>query len=181
MVIRFLALFLLALFSVTSNAQGPKGTLTFLQPGDDYTIRFSGDVDLFTKSKSSVAYGQTSDGQRIPVTTSIKHTVTTFRVIELGPSQWTLLEHPAVLTEAGVWNRKLASAAKLVPATIEKLEETEEGQKRLEKLRQFSEESVETSRTWVNLSHAIAISPLPETDSQPRLSFDISVSRAEAK
>ncbi len=172
-------LLLVCAWTTTCVAESPVSTtsLTFLRNGADYTIQFPTHLGAFTKETSSVAYGTVSDGQRFPVTTKFTHIVSAFTVRELGPSQWALLEHPSSLSDAATWNLKLASAAKLTPENILHFQSTDEGKKRLAQLQKFATAPINTSRTWVNLSHAIAIAPLPTEDIEPEISVNVSVSK----
>ncbi|TWT79705.1 hypothetical protein CA13_11120 [Planctomycetes bacterium CA13] len=173
------AAFLLIAAATTCGAETPANTsgLPFLQIDTDYHVQFPDHIKAFTRISSSVDYGKTSSGQRIPVTTKVTHVVTVFTIRELGPSQWALLEHPSSLSDAATWNLQRTSAAKLNSQNIKKLQSTDDGKKRLEDLRRYAKNSVDTTQTWVNLAHAFAISPLPTEDTRPKISVNVTIGK----
>ncbi|WP_146462644.1 hypothetical protein [Rubripirellula tenax] len=69
----------------------------------------------------------------------------------------------------------LASAAKITPESVEKMQSSEDGKERLKKLRKFAAVSIETTRTWVNLSLALAISRLSTVDTKPEVSLSVKI------
>ncbi|NNE34352.1 MAG: hypothetical protein HKN13_03895, partial [Rhodothermales bacterium] len=68
--------------------------------------------------------------------------------------------------DASKWNGKLAAEALLNADYIAALDKKESGSQELKRLRTLAAQQVPTAHTWVNLSHAITISP-PSKDPLP--------------
>jgi hypothetical protein len=150
-------------------AQGGReapGELGFLKTGKDYLIRFSNDIDLFMSTKSGISEtsyttedGETRPGR--PATWRVTLRVEFFRVVRLGGGSWALLEHPEKDDDIAHWNGKRRAMATLGSEVARELEATPEGRERLEKLREAAAREIATTRTWVNLGHAVAIADVP--------------------
>ena len=152
--------------------------LSFLESGRDYIIRFPGDQHLFKVKKSGVTSTtyRADDGSRRagrPARWTLTLTVEIFRVVEFGGGSWVLLEHPSEQDDFVKWNRKRRAMAQL--SGMSALEDTSipgppEG---LQKLQEAAALEIPTERTWVNLSHAIAIRDVPtgplDNDASARL------------
>ncbi len=148
------------------DGQAAPSELGFLETGKDYVIRFSNDIDLFTMTKSGVSEttyttenGETKKGR--PATWRMTLRVEFFRVVRLGGGSWALLEHPEKKDEIARWNGKRRAMAILGSEAAHELEATPDGKERLERLREAAAREIETTRTWVNLDHAIAITDVP--------------------
>jgi len=141
----------LSVFVICAAAptQSRSGDLDFLELGKPYLVHFPEKSKLFSATTSGVSTTTfvTEDGEKLPggpVTWSATLTNTGFRVIRITKGSWALLEHPESVEDAVAW--------------MEHLRPKSQGEGNSAR----SKAKIRTVQTWVNLDHAIAISPLPE-------------------
>ena len=126
---------------------------SFLKAGQDYAIRFAGQSPF----EKTVRVATDSDQNR-KRSASITYSVRVFTIVALPGDSWALAEHPKSIKDAFKWNSKRVAMAALSPQSIAALESTDGGKRQLEKLREQAATKIETSRTWINLRHAVTIS-----------------------
>ena len=135
---------------------------SFLQPGNDYVLRFAG-KSPFEQTEGipfEPDHNNTVNAARI-TSASITYSITVFTVVELSGDSWVSVEHPKSIKDAFKWNYKRFAMAALTPQTIAKLEETDDGKVQLDQLRMQASVEIETDKTWVNLNHVVAIAKPP--------------------
>ncbi len=152
-------IFVVFAFTEAFAAGDSPGELSFLKPESTYIIAFPESLNAFTEKQTSINLGSVIKNDAPPVTTTIVHKIDHFVVKELGSGNWVLLEHAADLYDASRWNDKLAAKALLNADYISELEKKEDGPQQIEQLKAKAAEEVPTVQTWVNLSHALSISP----------------------
>ena len=151
---------------IAEEASALQSDLPFLMPNQDYVIRFSESVKIFEnvttevlQSTSTDEDGNTRPGS--PATVTIRLTIDVFTVVKLGKAGWVFLEHPENFDDIGKWSGRCRAKAILSEENIAKLEATPEGKETLNRLRTQAAFEIQTTRTWVNLNHAIAIADVP--------------------
>ncbi|WP_404310851.1 hypothetical protein [Neorhodopirellula lusitana] len=158
MVFRTCTFIVLAFSAVLADGESPS-SLGFLKPGSTYVITFAGSMNAFTETQTSVNLGAILKDEAPPVQTTIVHQIDHFVVKELGSANWVLLEHPSDLYDASKWNGKLAAESLLNADYISELEKKEDGPQQIKWLKTQVAREIPSVQTWVNLSHALAISP----------------------
>ena len=158
MILRTCAFIAFAFTGAFATGDSP-GELSFLKPDSTYVIAFPESLNAFTEKQTSINLGSVIKNDAPPVTTTIVHKIDHFVVKELGSENWVLLEHAADLYDASRWNDKLAAKALLNAEYISELEKKEDGPQQIEQLKMQAEQEIPTVQTWVNLSHALSISP----------------------
>lgn len=134
---------------------------SFLQPGNDYVLRFAG-KSPFEQTESIPFEPDNKNPNTARITSaSITYSITVFTVVELSGDSWVSVEHPKSIKDAFKWNYKRFAIAALTPQTIAKLEATADGKVQLEQLRMQASVEIATDKTWVNLNHVVAIAKLP--------------------
>jgi hypothetical protein len=158
--------------------QSPKSPLSFIEPGQDYIIRFAMANHPYQGREDVTADFQevNKDPNSVRIrSASINYVVEVFTVVEAGGGSWFLVEHPKSYKDSFKWNGKRYAMAALSPQTIQTLETTDEGRKRLDGLREKATQIVETDRSWVNLDHAIMIAKPPTTPIDWKLTISTKV------
>ena len=158
MILRTCAFIVFAFTGALAAGDSP-GSLSFLKPDSTYVISFPESLNAFTEKQTSINLGSVIKNDAPPVTTTIVHKIDHFVVKELGSENWVLLEHAADLYDASRWNDKLAAKALLNAEYISELEKKKDGPQQIEQLKMQAEQEIPTVQTWVNLSHALSISP----------------------
>jgi hypothetical protein len=153
-----------------TNGGGPSD-LGFLKIGHAYFIKFPDEWHPVLVRESGVFATPTG-----PSNWNAKYQIHVFVVKKLGRGSWALLEHPVDPKEAlhvtGA-RLQLKDAEK-----IAKLEETEDGRKKLDQLREKAGRELKTTETWINLAHAISISDPPQTPENWKVDIQVkSISR----
>ena len=153
-----------------------KPGLDFLEPGEDYVIRFSDGNDIFKISRSEITQATTtdSDGRSKsagPVAWNYTLSLTVFQVVRLGRGSWVLLRHPNNPDDFMQWARQRQAKAILASGSLEKLGSEANGQERLKRLQDDAKQDIATTETWINLDHAIAIAPVPIEEGKTQLSI----------
>jgi hypothetical protein len=156
--------------------------LGFLEAGKDYVIRFPASLGLFRSRTSGISETTytTSDGKTEPgkpATWTVTTTVEVFRVVRFGGGSWVQLEHPAREDDFMAWNAKRRAMAKLADGGSLPAESDPDGKVRLEQLREAAAREIPTTRTWVNLAHAVAITDVPTEDAK----LEVKVRSVEVK
>jgi hypothetical protein len=102
----------------------------------------------------------------------VTSTVEIFRLLRFGGGSWVLLEHPKKTDDVSLWNGKRRAMAQLNDEELlAALKAGEDGQKRLSQIGELAQREIETTQTWVNLNHAIAITEVPTEEA--KLEFSI--------
>lgn len=158
---------------IAGAADAPPQTdeLDFLQPGTDYLIRFPQGNNPFTSTSSGVTSvsfttedGET-EGER-PATWSATLTLEVFRVVRRSRGSWVLLEHPTNPDDFAKWSSKRRAMAILAdPRT----KEAPQFRQQLKALHEDAGTEISTSEIWINLDHAVAISPVRAKDFEGKL------------
>lgn len=141
--------------SAAGPSQVPSSSLDFLEVGKPYLIRFPEKSNLFSATTSGVSETTftTEDGEKVsgsPAIWSATLTITAFRVVLLSKGSWALLEHPESVEDAAQWAQQLrgdSGKSKPHPGNTDPPVAS-------------TSTKLRTARTWVNLDHAVAISPL---------------------
>ena len=150
--------------------------LNFLKPGNDYIIKFPETHNVFRYRRSGISEVKPKEGKPYASNWHVNLAVEAFTVKRPPQGSWVLLEHPEDPKYALAWNMKRIALAQLTDRRIKELELTEEGKTALALFREQAAEDIETTKTWVNLDHAIAISDIPDTLPPPEWSVNASVS-----
>ena len=160
-------IFLLALafpsLGITSSAaepeRNPGSTVGFLESEHDYIIRFPADREIFATTTKEIVpttlttkSGDEHEGR--PATWTVTTKIEVFHVVRLGGGAWALLEHPRSPKDYVKWNLARLARANLQSRDAQQLKADSDEKVRLRKLA-FRE--IQTTQTWVNLHHAIAI------------------------
>jgi len=143
--------------------------LGFLEVGRDYAIRFPDSYSVFKLTKSGIGQG------KHPSTWRINLQVNMFTVRKHAEGSWVLLEHPKSLEDAAEWNLHKMAIAQLTKENAQELQSTSDGKEKLAKLQRSSIHQFQTSTTWVNLDHAVAISEIPSEITEMKLNFNTSI------
>ena len=159
---------------LATGGSEPASELSFLKPGKDYSIRFPESVTVFSHKSGGLAPTNyiAADGTKTPAppaTWSATMTLQIFHVVRLGSGSWALLEHPTRHDDFITWSIKRRAMAVCASEEADKIEAQPDGKKRLEQLRKEAAQEVETSQTWVNLDHAVAIADLPTKEQKLKL------------
>jgi hypothetical protein len=154
----------------------PSDGLGFLKVGEDYVIRFSDANNIFKTSRSEITQATTtdSDGQTKsagPVAWNYTLSLTVFHVVRISGNSWVLLKHPDNPDDFIRWGRQRQAKAILAAAKPNDGVDDPNAQERLKRLREDAAQQIATTQTWINLSHAIAIAPVPIDESKPQLSI----------
>ena len=170
----FLAALLATTFPAVAVADDPPARdgaepshLNFLNPGRDYVIRFPDDLALFKKTTSQVvptSYTAEDGTKRSgePATWTMTLTVEIFTVVRFGGGSWFLLEHPSSADDFVKWNNQRRAIAQLADdQRVDEIEAQPDGKQQLQTLRERAARDIPTTRTWVNLDHAVAITEVP--------------------
>ncbi len=152
--------------AIAQEAKSTESDLPFLAPGHDYIIRFPGSIKLFESVTSHVSPTRltSEDGSSRagrPATFTLRIQVDIFTVVKLGKAGWALLEHPAAAEDFAKWNGKCRAKALLSEQNIATLQASADRAEHLKRLRDDAAADIKTTRTWVNLAHAIAIADVP--------------------
>lgn len=159
-----LAAMVVAFFSACAFAEEPlhpEKPLGFLELGKDYVIRFPDSYSTFRYSESGVTKATSSDGSSRPASWTMNVDIQVFTVRKHAHGAWVLLEHPASIQEATKWNYHRMAVAELTKHRIKELQSSADGRAELERLKRLASQKIETSRTWVNLDHAVTVSDVP--------------------
>ena len=156
----------LSLFGQTPAATSTESTqLSFLKPGSAYLVRFPPGRDLFehtftgtTEVTQLSARGEKENVKQRPYTARVRLDI--FRVLRLGGGSWVLMEHPASSEDYARWTGKHRAMAILALAKTAEIGNDPDAQDRLKKLREAAARDIGTTKTWVNLNHAVTISEL---------------------
>ena len=147
---------------------------SFLQPGNDYVLRFA-DKSPFEQTEGLLIEPQKGKAANtINISSArVTYSITVFTVVELSGGSWVSVEHPKSIKEASKWNFKRFAMAALNPETIAKLEATDDGKVRLAQLREQASVEISTERTWVNLDHVVAITKPPTEPLEFKLNLTV--------
>lgn len=162
-----------AVFISSAHAEEPNGSakpLGFLELGRDYAIRFPDSYSVFKLTKTGIGQG------KHPSTWKVNLQVNMFTVRKHAQGSWVLLEHPKSLEDAAKWNLHKMAIAQLTKENTRKLESSSDGKEKLAKLQNSAKQQFQTSTTWVNLDHAVAISEIPFELSEIKLNVNTSIS-----
>ena len=133
----------------------------FLKPGHDYVLRFAG-VSPFRRTEGIPIEPEYYTKPNAVITSaSVTYSIEVFSIVRIFDDTWVQVEHPKSIKDAFKWNRKRYAMAALTPMTVEKLEATDDGKEKLAQLREQANLEIETSTTWINLSHVVAIAEPP--------------------
>ncbi|MCA8999307.1 MAG: hypothetical protein KDA80_20100 [Planctomycetaceae bacterium] len=145
-------------------------TPKFLNTGEDFAIQFAVATPFQKTVRRPMDRNSDSPRNEFRRPGTITYSVDIFKVVGLPGGSWVLLEHPKSIEDAPHWNAKRLAMATLTPQAIIAMESTEDGRKRLEKLREQAAVEIETSRTWVNMQHMLTIKkpPIQQTDFDPK-------------
>ncbi|MCA9037369.1 MAG: hypothetical protein KDA91_19670 [Planctomycetaceae bacterium] len=139
------------------------GIPAFLQPGQDYVMKFAGPSPFEKSVRISVG---TDQAERNGGRRTKQLAIEVFTIVSRAGGSWVLVEHPKEIDDATKWNAKRVAMASLTPQSIAALQSTEDGRARLEQLRARASVEIETSRTWVNVDHVVTIRKVPIEPSQ---------------
>jgi|GEM_PF-3062824 len=147
---------------------------SFLQPGNDYVLRFAGKSPFEQKEGIPFEPDHNNSVNAARITSAnITYSITVFTVVELSGDSWVSVEHPKSIKDAFKWNYKRFAMAALTPQTIAKLEATDDGMVQLAQLRKQASVEIETDTTWVNLNHVVAIAKLPTEPQEFKLEMRV--------
>ena len=142
--------------------------LSFLEPGRAYLVRFPSDLELFqhvttgttevTQVTQFSAGGERVNVEQRPYTARVRLDI--FKVVGLGGGSWVLMEHPASSEDYASWTGKYRATAILSQTESSEPGSNRDAQARLRKLREAAAREIPTTKTWINLDHAITISEL---------------------
>lgn len=147
---------MLVLQDVPATSAEPE--LPFLQVGKDYHIGFPKDRSPFVYSTSGIteSYEKRPDGtkaNRRPAQWSMNVTLDIFHVTQLSAGSWILVEHPASPKDYALWVGKHRAALRLTNADNLDAES-------LAISKTYASKEIRTTRTWINLDHAVTIKPV---------------------
>jgi hypothetical protein len=156
----------LSVFGQTPAASGTESTqLSFLEPGRAYLVRFPPDRELFQHTITGTAEvtersasGEKKNAEQRPFTARVRLDV--FKVVGLGGGSWVLMEHPASSEDYARWTGKHRAMAILSLTKTPEPKSDPDAQDRLKQLREAAARDIPTTKTWINLDHAITISEL---------------------
>ena len=153
-------------FAVAEEPVPSDKPLGFLELGKDYRIRFPDSYSAFRYAESGVTQATSSDGSSRPASWTMDVEIQIFTVRKHAHGAWVLLEHPASVQEATQWNYHRMALAQLTKHRIEKLQPSADGRAELERLKRLAAQKIKTSKTWVNMDHAVTVSDVP-TELEP--------------
>lgn len=163
-----------AVVAAQEGKSPPPPALRFLEVGHDYVILFAEGSNVcectrhdVTPTSLTTADGRTHPGKPATWTTTLSNQI--FTVVAFSGGQWVLVEHPASPDDFIKWSLQRRAKAQLTDAHVQQLEADAAGRERLLKLRKAAGVRVHTSKTWVNLAHAVAIADLPTDLSDPEM------------
>lgn len=133
----------------------------FLQPGQDYLIRFAVQSPFQKTIRTPLDRESSGVPNRSTRKRTTTHTIDIFTVVSLAGGSWILVEHPRAIEDASKWNSKRRAMVSLTPQAVHALQSTEDGKIRLEAIRTQASAEIETSRTWVNIDHMLTIRKAP--------------------
>ncbi|MDA8563674.1 hypothetical protein N9L06_04395 [Mariniblastus sp.] len=148
------------------NSEKPLG---FLELGRDYAIRFSDSCSVFKLTKTGIGQG------KHPSTWKVNLQVNMFTVRKHARGSWVLLEHPKSLEDAANWNLQKMAIAQLTKENTRNLEKSPDGKEQLAKLQESAKQQIQTSTTWVNLDHAVAISEISSELVEVKINVNTSI------
>tara|TARA_A100000171_G_scaffold38106_2_gene37305 strand:+ start:342 stop:863 length:522 start_codon:yes stop_codon:yes gene_type:complete len=134
-------------------------SLSFLNLDATYVVTFPESANAFRETQSSVNLGSVIKDKAPPVQTTVVHQISHFVVKDIGPANWVLLGHASDLYDASKWNGKFEAQSLLNADYISELEQKEGGPQQIDWLKSRAAREIPTTQTWVNLSHALTISP----------------------
>ena len=148
------------------NSERPLG---FLELGRDYAIRFPDSYSVFKLTKTGIGQG------KHPSTWKVNLQVNMFTVRKQARGSWVLLEHPKSMENAAKWNTHKMAIAQLTNENIRNLDTSLDGKAQLAKLQESAKQQIQTSTTWVNLDHAVAISEIPSELVELKINVNTSI------
>ena len=148
------------------NSEKPLG---FLELGRGYAIRFPDSYSVFKLTKTGIGQG------KHPSSWKVNLQVNMFTVRKHARGSWVLLEHPKSLEDAAKWNTHKMAIAQLTEENTRNLKSSPAGKKQLAKLQESAKQQIQTSTTWVNLDHAVAISEIPSELVEMKININMSI------
>ena len=172
-------LFILAVVGMNPATAQEADDNPFFNPGSDYIVHFAGETPFRqTKGVPLTAEDLKPQGNGVQIkSASVTYGITVFTVVRHGVGSWYLLEHPKKIEDSFKWNFKRLALAALTPDGVKNLSKSDQGLKKLADLRKQAEEEIETTRTWVNIDHAVAILSPPTTP----IDYEVKVGVAQTK
>jgi hypothetical protein len=150
-------------------ASSPRTDLGFLEVGKSYLIRFPADRHPVQLKESGIEPQPSGP----PATWRANFQIDVFVVRKLGGGSWALLEHP---TDPKVALDVLSARVLLADkAAVAEIEADPERKDFLARRREAAKVDLKTTRTWVNLAHAISIADPPAEGrwEKPKMSVEV--------
>jgi len=81
--------------------------------------------------------------------------------VRFGGGSWVLVRHPANLEDSFKWFGQRRAHAILTSKRADEIKAEPDGEEKVARLREAVQREIETTETWVNLDHAVAIADVP--------------------
>ena len=161
------------LFSGSAAFGNDRFSLPFLKEGQDYVLRFAGESPFRRTEGIPIEPEYYSKPNAVVTSASVTYSIEVFTIVRVLDGSWAKVRHPKSIKDAFKWNRKRYAIAALTPETREKLSATEEGRVKLNQLEEQTGIEIETSTTWINLNHVVAIAEPPAEPQDLKLQMRI--------